>query len=178
MNKTLALLALLAGFPLLATAQAAQATTPAPKYQAAGETHAHPSPHGGVVHSAGAYHVEAVEQNRLLTLYLYDGKMQPLPTKQVTGMVLVEQQGGPASLKLAPVGDDRLQAQLPVGGAPAGVTVQLSRNGQPFSARFESLYINPAPAAPAAYACPMHPSETSATPGSCPKCHMALKKRS
>lgn len=178
MNKTLALLALLAGFPLFSKAQAPQGNSSAPKYQAAGETHAHPSPHGGVVHSAGAYHVEAVQQNRLLTLYLYDNKMQPLPTKQVSGAVLVEQQGGPASLTLTPAGNDRLQAQLPTGNAPAGVTVQLSRNGQPFAARFESLALSPAPAAPAAYACPMHPSETSATPGSCPECHMALKKRS
>jgi hypothetical protein len=40
----------------------------------------------------------------------------------------------------------------------------------------------PAAAAPAAaaghyYTCPMHPSVASATPGSCPYCHMALSYR-
>ena len=36
----------------------------------------------------------------------------------------------------------------------------------------------PPPAAAAAqYTCPMHPSVVSATPGSCPYCHMALQRR-
>ncbi len=36
----------------------------------------------------------------------------------------------------------------------------------------------PQPAAAAGqYSCPMHPSVVSATPGSCPYCHMALQRR-
>lgn len=36
----------------------------------------------------------------------------------------------------------------------------------------------PQPAAAGAqYTCPMHPSVVSATPGSCPYCHMALQRR-
>jgi len=176
MEKTFALLALLAGFQTSAWAQAPQSATAAPTHQAAGERHAHPSPHGGVVHAAGAHHLEAVLQGQQLTVYMYDGKMQPLPTKQVSGSVLLEQGGKPVLVSLVASGGDRLQAQLPAGAEKGPATVQLTSGKQPISARFESLSLSPA--TEAAYSCPMHPTETSATPGKCGKCHMNLQKRS
>ncbi|TDN36917.1 hypothetical protein A8B98_05845 [Hymenobacter sp. UV11] len=130
------------------------------------------------MHTADTYHIEAVQQGQLLAVYLFDGKMQPLSNQQVTGTALLDRGGQPNFLTLAPAGSDRLQAVLPKGAAPVAVTVQLKRDGQSLSARFESLHVAPTQEAPAAYVCPMHPSETSATPGSCPKCHMALRKRS
>lgn len=179
MKKSLFLLALLTGLQHPSQAQTTQPAASAPTHQATGETPAHPSPHGGVVHTAGSYHLEAVQQGQRLAVYLFDGKMQPLSNQQVTGSALVDRGGQPTSLTLAPAGGDRLQAALPKGAAPVAVTVQLKRDGQSVSARFESLNVaTGTQEAPAAYACPMHPSETSATPGSCPKCHMALRKRS
>jgi hypothetical protein len=178
MKKTLFLLALLAGLQHSSPAQSTQPTA-APTYQASGESHAHPCPHGGFVHTADTYYSEAVQQGQLLAEYLFDEKMQPTSSQQVTGTALVDRGGQPTSLTLAPAGSDRLQAVLPKGAALGAVTVQLTRDGQSLSARFESLHVAPATQeAPAAYACPMHPPETSATPGSCPKCHMALRKRS
>ena len=180
MKKSLFLFALLASLQLPTWAQNTPSSTAAPTYQATGETHAHPSPHGGVVHTAGAYHIEAVQQGPLLAVYFFDGKMQPLSNQQLTGTALVERGGQPTSLPLKPTGTDRLQTALPHDPAPTAVTVQLRYNGQAVSARFESLSPagGSAEAAPATYVCPMHRSQTSATPGSCPKCHMALKKRS
>lgn len=108
MKKSLFLLALLVGLQHSSPAQSTQPSAAAPTYQASGETHAHPSPHGGVVHTAGTYHIEAVQQGQLLAVYLFDGKMQPLSNRQVTGTALIDRGGQPTSLPLAPAGSDRL----------------------------------------------------------------------
>lgn len=50
-----------------------------------GEAHAHKAPHGGIVKSAGKYHIELVVTQAGFDVYLLDAKEQTLPVEGVTG---------------------------------------------------------------------------------------------
>ena len=69
-SQVLVAAALLAApFPVLA--QHSHKPGAAPHgHQAAGETHAHKSPHGGIVRTAGTYHIELVQHPTELHVYL------------------------------------------------------------------------------------------------------------
>ncbi|AMR29498.1 hypothetical protein A0257_21985 [Hymenobacter psoromatis] len=163
---------LLAAAPLVTHAQHAET--------AAGESHAHVAPHGGVVRSAGSYHVELVAQPTTLTFYLLGAKMSAQPNNGMKGSVLVQLTNNKtATLPLKPAGTDQLTATLPAGASVRTAIVTLTpTGGKAITARFEKLDAPRAHQAVAAvYVCPMHPEVTSDKPGSCPKCHMALVKK-
>ena len=150
-------------------------------HKAAGETHAHKSPHGGTVRTAGKYHLELVQQAGEVHVYLLDGNEKTLPLDRATGSaMLLSTAGKTSTAKLTPTGDHFVAA------VPAGITlrtaiVSLKANGSSLSARFEKLdkAAKAGSTASAAYACPMNcEGSASDKPGSCPKCGMALVKKS
>ena len=170
---------LLAAAPLASHAQHAAG---APHGQmAAGETHAHVAPHGGVVRSASPYHMELVQQAASVGIYLLGAKMSAVPNKGTTGTVMVQTADNKtSSLTLAPAGDDHFSAQLPAGAKLRTAIVTLNADGKTINVRFDKLEEAAASskAVGAVYACPMHRKVTSDQPGKCPKCGMALVKKS
>ncbi|QIX59656.1 hypothetical protein FY528_19585 [Hymenobacter lutimineralis] len=174
--------ALLLAAPLTAAAQHSHTPgTAAHGHKAAGETHAHASPHGGVVRTAGQYHLELVQQAGQLQVYLLDGNEKTLPVTRATGTaLLLSAAGKTSSVKLLPTGN-HLGATVPAGFTLRTAIVSVKANGNSLSARFEKLEAaaKAGKSVSAAYACPMScPGSVSAKPGSCPKCGMALVKKS
>ncbi|RSK45506.1 heavy metal-binding domain-containing protein [Hymenobacter rigui] len=148
---------------------------------AAGETHAHVAPHGGVVRSASPYHLELVAQPTELAFYLLGAKMSPVPNKGMKGSVMVQQtNNATTTLPLTLAGDDHLTAKLPAGAKVRTAIVTLTTaDSKTMTVRFEKLdEARGHQAVGAAYTCPMHPDVAAAQPGKCPKCGMALVKKS
>lgn len=175
---SLAVAALLAAAPLASQAQHSHAEAAPHAHQAAGETHAHMAPHGGVVRTAGKYHLELVAATNQLKVYLLGDKMSAVASADGSGTVLVQRTDNTtAALKLKPAGD-HFTAELPAGAAMRTAIVTLKTQGKTINARFEKLDAEaPGKAVGAAYVCPMHSDVTSDKPGSCGKCGMALVKK-
>jgi hypothetical protein len=174
LRSLLAALALLAAAPL-AHAQHAE--------MASGETHAHVAPHGGVGvgRSASPYHLELVAQPTELAFYLLGTKMSAVPNKGMSGSVLVQlSTNATVTVPLALAGDDHLAAKLPAGAKVRTAIVTLNTaDGKALTVRFDKLdEPHGHKAVGAAFACPMHPEVTATEPGKCPKCGMALVKKS
>ena len=179
-RHALALAALLAAAPLASQAQHTHAAGKQPGQMAPGETHAHVAPHGGVVRSASPYHLELLMQAASLEVYLLGAKMSAVPNQGTTGSVLVQlADNTTATLPLARAGTDHFSAKLPAGAKVRTAIVTLNASGKTVNARFDKLDGAAAgKAVGAAYTCPMHPEVTSGQPGKCPKCGMALVKKS
>lgn len=167
--------------PLSLSAQHSHKPGTAPHgHQSAGETHAHKSPHGGTVRTAGKYHIELVQHGGELHVYLLDGKENALSVNRSTGTVmLLSTTGKTSTVRLAPVGEDHLVVALPAGLALRTAIVSVKANGSSLSARFEKLDAGKTgKGISTAYACPMNcVGSASDKPGSCPKCGMALVKK-
>ena len=150
-------------------------------HKAAGETHAHKSPHGGTVRTAGKYHIELVQHANEVHVYLLDGKENTLPVNRTTGTVmLLSTTNKTSTVRLTPMGEDHLVAQLPAGVTLRTAILSVKANGSSLSARFEKLdaAAKSGQAAGAAYACPMNcEGSASEKPGSCQKCGMSLVKK-
>ncbi|GAB2954497.1 hypothetical protein GCM10027048_19910 [Hymenobacter coalescens] len=148
-------------------------------HNAAGETHAHAAPHGGIVRTAGKYHVELLLKGGQMTVYLLDDKEQSQSNKGLTGTAMLQQGGKTTTVKLAAFGDNQLRAQLPAGATPTTAIITLRRGTETINARFDKLASTAAKAKALSYACPMNcAGSASDKPGSCPKCGMALVKKS
>jgi len=172
-RSLLAALTLLTLGPLAVQAQHAE--------KAAGETHTHVSPHGGVVRSAGAYHLELVAQPTELAFYLLGANMSAVPTKGLKGSVMVQQTtNATGTLPLALAGNDHLTAKLPTGAKVRTAIVTLTTaDGKTLTVRFDKLdEAHGHKAVGAVFSCPMNPEVAAAQPGPCPKCGMALVKKS
>jgi hypothetical protein len=178
---SLAIATLVAAAPLASFAQHTHAAGESHGQMAAGETHAHVAPHGGVVRSASPYHMELVPQAASLDIYLLGAKMSAVPNKGTTGSVMVQTADNKTStVPLTPTGDDHFSAKLPTGAKVRTAIVTLNTDGKTINVRFDKLDEAAAgnPAVGAVYACPMHPDVTSSEADKCPKCGMALKKKS
>ena len=149
-------------------------------HKAAGETHAHKSPHGGIVRTAGTYHIELVQHPTELHVYLLDGKEATVTAARTTGSVMLLTSANKTStVALTPTGD-HFVAALPAGTPLRTAIVSLKASGKSLSARFEKLdaAAQGSQAVGAAYECPMKCEGSASTkPGSCPKCGMALVKK-
>ncbi|GAB2960466.1 hypothetical protein GCM10027048_30250 [Hymenobacter coalescens] len=147
-------------------------------HNAAGETHAHTAPHGGIVRTAGKYHVELVLKDGQMTAYLLDGKEQVLANKGLTGTAMVQQGGKTTTVTLTPYGDDQLRGALPTGATPTTAILTLRRGGETINARFDKLASTAAKAKATSYVCPMGCKGSESTkPGKCPTCGMDLVKK-
>ena len=148
-------------------------------HKAAGETHAHRAPHGGTVRTAGQFHIELVQHSDEVHVYLLDAKEATVATAGTTGAVtLLSTANKTSRVALTPTGD-YFVAKMPAGAQLRTAIVSLNSNGKSLSARFEKLNAaKPGKAVAMAYTCPMNcEGSASATPGSCPKCGMALVKK-
>ncbi len=115
-------------------------------------------------------------------MYLLDANEATVTTTRPTGSVMLLTTANKTStVALTPTGD-HLVAKLPAGTALRTAIVNLKAGGKTLSARFEKLNATtaaPAKAVGAAYLCPMQcEGSASDKPGSCPKCGMALVKKS
>ena len=178
---SLAAATLFALAPLASFAQHTHAAGEQHAEIAPGETHAHVAPHGGVVRSASPYHMELVQHPSELHVYLLGAKMSAVPNKGTTGTVMVQTTDNKTStVTLAPAGDDHFSAALPAGAKVRTAIVTLNADGKTINTRFDKLDEAAAAGKPvgAVYTCPMHPEVISDKPGKCPKCGMALVKKS
>lgn len=114
-----------------------------------------PSPHGGQVRMAGAYHLELVldkagrgDKPAPVRVYLSDHGSQAVATQGVSGTVTLLGAGGKTSVKLAPEGASTLGGSGVYVADPAlKAVVALSfPGGQVAQARFEPFKSGPAPA--------------------------------
>ena len=172
-RSLLAALTLLSVAPLTGQAQHAE--------KAAGETHAHVSPHGGVVRSAGAYHLELVAQPTELAFYLLGANMSAVPTKGMKGSVMVQQTtNATATLPLALAGNDHLTAKLPAGAKVRTAIVTLTTaDGKTLTVRFDKLdEAHGHKAVGAVFAYPLNPEVAATQAGPSPKRGLALVKKS
>ena len=71
---------------------------------------AHAAPHGGQVRMAGAYHVEAVVEDRKLVLYVTDHGDEPQSTTGWQGRATLLAGGQADRLTLNAAGDNRLES--------------------------------------------------------------------
>jgi hypothetical protein len=81
-----------------------------------------PTPHGGQVRMAGAYHVEAVVEDGKLVLYVTDHGDQPQATAGWQGRATVLSGAEVARLPLSAAGDNRLTS---AGGANFGADTRM-----------------------------------------------------
>ena len=179
-SQALVAVALLAA-PFSVLAQHSHKPSTAPHgHKAAGETHAHKSPHGGIVRTAGAYHIELVQHPVELLVYLLDGKEATVTAARTTGSVMLfGTDNKTTTVALTSTGDHFVVA-LPAGTTLRTAIVSLNASGKSLSARFEKLdaAAQGSKAVGAAYECPMKCEGSASTkPGSCPKCGMALVKK-
>lgn len=178
---SLAAAAFFALAPMTSHAQHAHANGKVDAHTAAGETHAHVSPHGGVVRSVSPYHLELVAQPAELAFYLLGAKMSAVPNKGMSGSVLMQlSTNATVTVALTSAGDDHLVAKLPAGAKVHTAIVTLNTaDGKALTVRFDKLdETHATKAVSAAYSCPMHSDVTAAEPGKCSKCGMALVKKS
>lgn len=148
-------------------------------HQAAGETHAHTSPHGGIVRTAGNYHVELVLAQGQLTAYLLDANERTVATAGMTGTALVQQGSKTTSVSLTAAANNALRGALPTGATPTTAIITLHRRNETITARFDKLASTSSKAKAMNYICPMQCEGSESTAlGSCPKCGMALVKKS
>ena len=161
------------------------------------EAHAHKAGrHGGVVQSAGAYHLEVALSKAGLMVFLLDGSEADLPVTGVTGKVLVATKDGkpPVDATLEPMGTHLVAAVTPAG--PWAAVVTLTIEGKTVTARFEGAGVTSVgggaegahdhahgthdhahgAAEAVKWTCPMHPDVVKDAPGACPICGMALTK--
>ncbi len=102
-----------------------------------GEDHAHGSPHGGVVKTAGDYHIEMVVGEGEVSYYLLDGEEKSIPNADVTGTVILQFDDETLSDKLTPKGGDHFTLELKEGASPFTSIVSFVVNGKTVVAKFQ-----------------------------------------
>ncbi len=101
--------------------------------------HAHGSPHGGIVQTAGDYHVEMVMAKEKMTFYLLDGKEKTLPNKGITGSVILQfADKTSATVTLTAMGDDHFMANNDKASTFKSCVVTFKVNGKIATAKFKA----------------------------------------
>lgn len=97
-----------------------------------------PTPHGGQMHMAGAYHFELLAKPNELTVYLTDHAGTKIPSNGATGSATVLSGKAKATVKLQPSGDNVLKGSGKFELAPdMKVVVSVTMPGKaPEQARF------------------------------------------
>ncbi|MBI4929215.1 MAG: hypothetical protein HY841_00515 [Bacteroidetes bacterium] len=140
--------------------------------------------YGGTVKKVGKYTIEMVYQpllaNDPLTFLLMNKKGKPISNKGITGKAeITYPDKSTGTITLEPLGENGFAGQMQnkTGSFICFLTLQI--NGENITARFDGDAVGKENATAAAgYTCPMHPEVQSDNPGNCPKCGMALVKKS
>ena len=108
-----------------------------PSIASEGETHAHKAPHGGMVKSAGKFHIELVKTGTGFEAYLLDEKESTLPVEGVSGKATcLTKTKTKLELDLAPEKDHMVIKTEPETLEGGTVIVALRRSGESISAKF------------------------------------------
>ncbi len=103
----------------------------------AGE-HKHSSPHGGTVKSAGNYHLELLQKDGGLTVYLLDAAEKPMAVAGASATALLQTADGKVTtLKLAPTGPQQFSVIPDKTKSFRKAIVNVSVKGQTASASFD-----------------------------------------
>jgi hypothetical protein len=131
------------------------------------------APHGGKIEEAGGYHIELVNKDGKVLVYLLDGKAKPMSNKGITGSAtLLFSNKTTSKANLKPEGDEGFTIDLKNASDFATVIVSFKINGKAATAKFKNQA-----ATAMAYSCPMHTEVKSDKPGKCSKCGMDLEKK-
>ena len=100
-----------------------------------------PTPHGGQMHMAGAYHFELLAKPNELTVYLTDHAGTKIPSNGAIGIATVLSGNTKASVKLQPSGDNVMKGSGQFELAPdMKVVVSITLPGKsPEQARFTPM---------------------------------------
>lgn len=108
------------------------------QHQPGGGDHKHASPHGGIVKSAGNYHLELVRKSGVLTIYLLDGQEKPMAVTGATATALLQTQSGQVTTaQLVPVGNQQLTTTLDKTKVYHKAVITVAIGGQSASASFD-----------------------------------------
>ncbi len=123
--------------PVAPSAPAAPSASATPESHDDGD-HAHGSPNGGTVKTAGAGHLELVTEHTGFRLYVLDGSEKTLPVAGITGAEAIVQPegGGEATTIPLAVMNDHLHAALPVGTMAYTAIVSVPVAGETRTAQF------------------------------------------
>ncbi|HVR95132.1 MAG TPA: hypothetical protein VMW27_00855 [Thermoanaerobaculia bacterium] len=101
------------------------------------EDHTHKAPHGGIVRTAGKYHVEVVPKGTSFDVYLLDDHEATLPIRSVTVKVTgLTKDKKKLDIQPKPI-EDHFTAAVPAGSlAGATLVVTMRRGEETISARF------------------------------------------
>ena len=103
-----------------------------------GEDHAHKATHGGVVKTAGNYHIEMVKGEEKVSFYLLDGKENTIPNKDITGTAILQfENKTTATEKLTAQGNDHFIVKLKEPELSFTCVVSFKVGGKTVSAKFQ-----------------------------------------
>jgi len=103
-----------------------------------GEDHSHSSPHGGVVKTAGNYHIEMVKGEGSVSFYLLDDEENAIPNKDIKGTVILQfDDQTTATEKLVAQGDDHFIVSLKDADLTFTCIVSFKVNGKTINAKFQ-----------------------------------------
>ena len=103
------------------------------------ETHSHgeKGPKGGPMEDVAGLHAELLASGNTITVYIYDEKVKPIPTKGFSGSALVTRGKDRETIKLEAADDNTLRGdvKMAVKGATIAVTLRTAA-GKSGQARF------------------------------------------
>ncbi|MDO9184397.1 MAG: heavy metal-binding domain-containing protein [Bacteroidia bacterium] len=135
--------------------------------------HDHGSPHGGIVQSAGDYHIELLVKGENMTVYLLDANEKAIPNKGVTGKAtLMFTDKTSATVDLTASGVDGFSVKNDKAASYTSCVVTFKVGDKTATTKFKAEK-----SVAKTYTCPMHPEVTSDKPGKCPKCGMDLVEK-
>ncbi len=135
--------------------------------------HTHSSPHGGMVQTAGDYHIEIVSVKEKVTIYLLDANEKTMSNKGVTGTIILQfADKTSATVPLTAIREDGFSVPNPKASAFTSCVVTFKVNGKMATAKFKAEKTDAK-----SYTCSMHPEVSSDKQGKCPKCGMDLVEK-
>lgn len=102
--------------------------------------HKHASTHGGIVKTAGTYHLELLQQAGALTVYLLDANQKTLLVTRASATALLQTADGKVTtIKLSPTAKNQFVATLDKAKTFHKVVVTVALGGKTVSASFDLI---------------------------------------
>ena len=98
------------------------------------------APHGGKVEEAGAYHIEVLTKDNMVSFFLLDGKAKAMSNKDVTGSVLLQfADGKTKTVVLTASGTEGFDAKETTAATYNKAIVTFKVKGKTVSAKFSTV---------------------------------------